>query len=229
MGTLRKIYILHGWTASIDNWGDFLQSLKKTRFDPIMLKIPGLTKKIDQPWNLEKYVEWLKKEITEQEVILLGHSNGGRIAIAFANKYPQRVGQLILMDSAGIYHNEIPLRLKRFLFKNLAKFGKKITSSNKFRNLLYKLSREKDYKKATPMQQQTMINLISVDLTNILKSIKIPTLIIWGKHDKATPVTDGRLMNGLIKNSKLVILDAKHSPQFTNTKETVKEIIKFIK
>jgi pimeloyl-ACP methyl ester carboxylesterase len=43
--------------------------------------------------------------------VLLGHSNGGRIALAFAEKYPDKVKQLVLIDSAGIYHNEFSIRL----------------------------------------------------------------------------------------------------------------------
>ena len=226
-----KILVLHGWTYSIQKmeplakWNPFLDQIKSKDYKPILLKIPGLTKNIHEVWNLEKYVEWLKKEVKREKVILIGHSNGGRISLAFAQKYPQKVTHLILIDSAGVYHNELPLRLKRFVFKNLAKLGRKITSSEKLRVFLYKLTREGDYKNATLQQRQTMVNLINTDLTPILSDIKIPTLIIWGKDDTVTPLTDGIVMNKLIENSKLfVIEDAKHSPMFTSPKR-VAEII----
>lgn len=231
-----KILILHGWSYStkgvdpLEKWNTFIKELKSRGYEPILLKIPGLIKDLQEVWNLEKYVEWLNTEIKNEKVILMGHSNGGRISLAFAQKYPQKVDQLVLIDSAGIYHNELPIRLKRFLFKNLAKFGKKISTSEKLRTFIYKLAREGDYKNATSKQRQTMLNLINTDLTPFLSEIKIPTLIIWGRDDKVTPLSDGKLMHSLIKNSKLfAVSGAKHSPQFTHTKEVVDIILKEIK
>jgi len=77
--------------------------------------------------------------------------------------------------------------------------------------------------------KQTMINLISVDLKPILPQIKIPTLIIWGADDRITPLSDGILMNELIKNSELkIIKNARHSPQFTDAEEVSEIITKYL-
>lgn len=223
MGTL----ILHGWTTSVENWSPLLEGLKELK--PELLTIPGLTEKINKPWNLEDYTNWLKQSIGNKKVILIGHSNGGRIALAFAAKYPEKIEKLILIDSAGIYHKEFTLQLKRLLFKTAAKLGKKLTSSNSIRNIIYKLAGESDYKNAGPTAKQTMINLISYDLTPILNNINTPTLIIWGQQDKTTPLSDGKLMHKFIKGSKFeVIKDARHSPQFTHPKEVVKIINEYI-
>lgn len=229
MGTVTQILGLHGWTTSIKNWGPFLDSLRKLDIKIKMLSIPGLTKKINRSWTLEDYISWLKKQVGTKKVILLGHSNGGRIALAFAAKYPQNLSQLILIDSAGIYHNELSLKIKRFLFNSLAKVGKKITPSKKLRDVLYKLTQESDYKNADTLQRQIMINLIAVNLTPLLKKITAPTLIIWGEKDKTTPLSDGKLMNKLIGNSKLeVIKNSKHSPHYTHPEEVAKIIHEYL-
>ena len=190
-------------------------------FEVVQLAVPGLTEATDQVWTLEDYVEWLKDKLSaEQHPTVIGHSNGGRIALAFAAKYPDKIGRLILIDSAGIYHNELAIRIKRSAFASAARIGKKISSSEVLRKILYKLAGESDYKNAPPLMRKTMANLIAVDLTPQLAEITTPTLIIWGRHDKATPLSDGQLMNKLIKNSELYIIEgAAHSPHFTNTKE----------
>lgn len=224
MGTVTEILALHGWTTSTEKWGAVVDSLREKGIKVKIPSIPGLTKKISKPWTLEDYVSWLKKQVRTKKIILLGHSNGGRIALSFAARYPQNLKALILIDSAGIYHNELPLKIKRLLFQGLAKLGKKITSQEKLRNILYKLSGESDYKNATSLQRQIMVNLISLDLTPILTKIKTPTLIIWGQDDKTTPLTDGKLMHKLIKNSKLKIIKGRHCPHYTHPKE-VAEII----
>lgn len=224
MGTIKKkIYILHGWTYSLDKWGKFTDLLKNEEYEPFYLKIPGLTNESNEIWDLDKYVNWLEKEISnEDKIILLGHSNGGRIALSFAIKYPNKIQKLILVDSAGIYHKEFALEIKRFIFGTVAKIGKKFTSSAVLKKFLYRLAGESDYQAATPNMKQSMVNLISTDLTPVLEKISSPTLIIWGENDKVTPVGDARTMNKLIKNSKLkIIKGARHSPFYTHPNEVV--------
>jgi len=226
---MNKVYILHGWAYSTDKWHEFINLLKMKDINPILLNVPGLTGQTNKVWTLDGYVEWLKDSIDNEKAIIIGHSNGGRIVLAFAAKYPDKLKQLILIDSAGIYHNELSMHLKRLVFGTVAKLGKKITTSEKLRALLYKATRESDYKNATPEMRQTMVNMISSDLTPHLSRITVPTLIIWGQYDKSTPLSDGKLMHRLIKNSKLrVINGARHSPQFTNTEEVCKSILEEI-
>ncbi len=227
MGTL-KIFILHGWTYDIEKWDGFVSLLKKD-YHVELLKIPGLTAKLESAYTIEDYVEWLKNEIArEEKVVLIGHSNGGRLASFFASLHPEKVSHLILIDSAGIYHKDIGITLKRLVFKNIAKFGKKISKSKILEKLLYKAAREKDYMKASPILKKTMENLIKSDVTPHLPNIKSKTLIIWGRNDKATPLSDGLRMHELIPNSKLEIIEARHSPQFTNPIEITKLITSFL-
>lgn len=221
----KKIYILHGWTYSLDKWREFSNLLKKNGFDPVFLKIPGLTEKTDEIWDIEKYSKWLGGKIGNSKVILFGHSNGGRIAAYFASMNPERVEKLILIDSAGIYHKDLYIQIKRFVFGTLSKVGKKITSSDSMKNFLYFLAGERDYQKATPNMKLSMINLSHHDITPFLEKVTVPTLIIWGKDDKITPIADGRIMQNLIKNSKLKVIDgARHSPFFTHPNEVFKII-----
>ncbi|OGH25004.1 MAG: hypothetical protein A3B47_02825 [Candidatus Levybacteria bacterium RIFCSPLOWO2_01_FULL_39_24] len=225
---MKKIIILHGWTYSLEKWRIFLELLKKRGIEPTMLNVPGLTSKNDKVWTIESYIGWLKEIVDKEKdkVALIGHSNGGRIAINFAIKYPGKIEKLILIDSAGIYHNELPLALKRAIFKTLAKLGKSLSGSSILKNAFYKLAGENDYKDANPNMKQTMLNLINSDKSLKPGNVQIPTLIFWGKEDKITPLSDGKLMHRLIKNSKLEIIEnAHHAPQFTNPKEVINIIV----
>lgn len=251
INVMSKIFIIHGWTYTTAKWQEFVGLMQASGFEVVQLTVPGLTESTDKAWTLETYVEWLKEKLSaesssasnsakatsdlqkategKQNPIVIGHSNGGRIALAFAAKYPDKIKQLILIDSAGIYHNELPLRIKRTVFGAAAKIGKKITQSETIRKILYKLAGESDYKNATPQMRKTMANLISADLAPELSKITAPTLIIWGAKDKATPLSDGRLMNQQIKNSSLYIIEgAGHSPHATNAKEVADVARRFI-
>jgi pimeloyl-ACP methyl ester carboxylesterase len=224
----EKIYLLHGWAYSTEKWEPLVKELVKKGFDVVLLKIPGLTAPLTKVWELDDYVAWLKGVLKdEKEVILVGHSNGGRISLAYTHKYPEKVKQLVLIDSAGIYHNELPIRLKRFLFGRAARLGKVFTKSKNLRALLYRFTREHDYENADPIVSQTMLNLIRSDLREILLKISVPTTIIWGREDKVTPLSDGELMHAAIVGSSLhIIADARHSPMFTNVHQVVEIISK---
>lgn len=228
MGSLdNNLYILHGWTTSTERWAPFLEELKKRGVEPVFLKIPGLSAPLDIPWNIDNYVDWLDKTLPlDKRVSILGHSNGGRIALAFALKFPERLDQIILIDSAGIYHNDFGIKLKRSILKTISKIGKKLTSSHTAKNFLYKIAQESDYKNATPLMRETMKNLISFDITPDLKRITIPVTIIWGENDLMTPYTDALVFKNELPNCTLFKIEgALHSPQFTNAAE-VADIVK---
>jgi pimeloyl-ACP methyl ester carboxylesterase len=108
----------------------------------------------------------------------------------------------------------------------IAKLGKKLTTSEKLRTVLYKAARASDYNNANPHLRKTMVNLISSDVLPLLHKITARTLIIWGKLDRSTPLTDGKLMHHSIKNSTFFVIDdARHSPQFTHTKEVCEKVL----
>lgn len=227
MGTMKGL-IVHGWAYSLEKYKKISMLLTSHGLKNEILKVPGLTEKLDKPWDIKDYIEWLKNKIDREKnkVVLIGHSNGGRIAASFAAKYPQKIQHLILIDSAGIYHDELHTKIRLLFFSTLAKIGKRISSSAILRTVLYKLTRENDYNNATVEMKKTMTNLIKSDLSFYLDKINVPTLIIWGEYDKITPLNDAKIMHKLIKDSKLhIIKGAKHSPHFTHAEEVARIII----
>ena len=223
-----SIYILHGWTYTLDKWANFARELESKRFEIKLLKIPGLTEKINRPWTIDDCVNWLYKKLEkEKDVVLIGHSNGGRIAMAFSIKHSDKVSKLILVDSAGIYHDELYIKVKRRIFGAIAKTGRKLARVGIARDFLYFLTREGDYKNATPNMKKTMVNLIESDKAPKIDRISVPTIIIWGQDDRVTPVSDGKILNVKIKNSRLFLIKgARHSPQFTHSEQLTEIILK---
>ncbi len=222
---MNKILILHGWTYSTESWRPVADALRALGADVELLEIPGLTDGTNPVWTLEDYVEWLKGKIPDgQPATLIGHSNGGRISLAFAAKYPHSVARLILLDSAGIPARGLRA-LKKNIFRVVAKVGGALVTSERFRDLLYKFARVGDYRKATPEMRQTMANLLSVDLSKVLHKIQCPTLIIWGANDTTTLLSDGELMHRGIRASRMIVIpDARHSPHITH-RDKITEIL----
>lgn len=221
-----KLFILHGWTYQTETWQPLLNLLATQGVDYEFLRIPGLTDGTDPVWTLEDYVTWLEEKTAgHDKVALYGHSNGGRISIAFTAKHPEKVERLILEDSAGIPVTGLR-RLKRDVFKAVSRAGRLFSRSDMLRKMFYKVIRESDYSGATANMKKTMANLLLVDLSLVLNRITCPTLIIWGANDKTTPLSAGKRIHEGIKDSRMSIIPgARHSPHITHPQK-IAELIK---
>lgn len=240
LGQGQPFFILHGWGGSSRSWIEVQKKISERGFRAITPDFPGFgkSKTPREPWEVDSYVLWLKNFITkigvEDSFYLLGHSFGGRIAIKFTAKYPEKIKSLILCSSAGIkpelsFGKKIIYyfaRIGDYLFskKHLSKFR------NGARNVLYQAIRQKDYLKAKGSMRNTIKNILSEDLIGYLPQIKAKTLIVWGEDDRLVPVKYAHIMKEKIPNSKLITFPKiGHSPHIENPEKLTKEILQFIK
>jgi pimeloyl-ACP methyl ester carboxylesterase len=145
---------------------------------------------------------------------ILAHSFGGRVAIQLASLHPDRVGRLVLVDSAGVLPPR-PLKYKlRVGIAKVAKFVAKYggTIGERFRNCVYSQVASKDYMAAGALRN-SLVLVVREDLTGLMPCIKTPTLLVWGENDQDTPVSSGAKMQQLIPGSELVILE--HAGHFS--------------
>lgn len=158
---------------------------------------------------------WIKKRKISN-VVLIGHSFGGKVASLVAIRYPHLLKGLILISSSGIPH-------PRFYYSFLP-FIKKTPFFHKFRNLF--LSR--DYKEAGIMLP-VFKNIVKEDLRNDFARIKTPTLILWGEDDKELSVQDAYIIKSLVKGSCVkIVKGAGHFPFLDNPKKIAYFIDNFV-
>ena len=122
-----------------------------------------------------------------------------------------KVTKIILIGSAGIVHQKSLFQKTKI---GICKFGKKVLESKPFKavfpNLISKLKNHigsEDYKNASPIMKQTLVQLVNEDLQELLPNINVPTLLIWGTLDTATPISDAEIMEKLIPDSGLVRIE----------------------
>ena len=70
-----------------------------------------------------------------------------------------------------------------------------------------------------------MVELVNTDLREILPNIQVPTLLIWGTNDTATPISDAEIMEKLIPDSGLVKIENCTHYVFLERTEYVNKII----
>ncbi len=228
-----EIFILHGWAVDPQNekkWLPCMQELRDRGFSPVFLPIPGLTVPLHEVWTLDDYVTWLEQQLKgKRDVILMGHSFGGQIAIRYTRTHSRQIKQLILIDASGQIDTTAKAVLKRAIFGTLAKIAGPLKKSETARRLLYSLIRERDYQQASPQLRKTMSNVIQEDVTAEAAQITLPTLIIWGQLDVVTPLWMGEKYHRLMKNSTFEVLPtARHSPPYTHAKQLVQVVVKWL-
>jgi len=215
-GTGKNVLILPGWGTTINTYMSLINDISKYS-TVYCLDMPGFGES-DEPstmWNLDKYIDFIIKFIESQnikELDLIGHSNGGRIIIKLMNNNLSfKVNKIILIGSAGIVHKKSfsqKLRIKLFKIakKTLGLKPVKAIFPNALDNLKNKFG-SADYKNASPIMKQCLVSLVNEDLKEYLPNIKVPTLLIWGEQDTATPIEDAVLMEKLIPDAGLVKVD----------------------
>ena len=61
-----------------------------------------------------------------------------------------------------------------------------------------------DYRNATPMMRKIMVNTVNYDITDQVKKITCPTIIIWGTLDEAVPLQDAYELESLLKDAAVI-------------------------
>lgn len=220
---------------NLDNYVDFVDKFAETVTRGRGFEmIKNILKNINLN-NINAGIFSVNKEVNPpRKFVLIGHSFGGRIAIKYATRYPEKIEKLILTGAAGIKH---PLTLRQRIIFIIAKLGKMLLSLpminifNKYaRSFLYKAAKEKDYNAASPKMKEVMKNVIKENLFTKLNQIKTPTLLIWGKSDRSTPLSDGKIMHDKIEGSEMTVIDyANHSLPYQKPEEFAKAVLEFIK
>lgn len=214
----KILFFLHGWVGKYiidknqniyDFYKPLIEELNKKFFCEFII-LPGFSNnpEPERPYFLDDYVNFVNNYIEEKGInkfYLMGHSFGGQIAAKFSYLYPERVEKLILYNSACIRKSNF----KRKIFKKLNKIFNKIKIFKKslfLKKIIYKiLTNTTSIAFYSEIMKKTMSNIIEEDLTNILDKIENETIIIWGAKDKITPLWQGKLINSLIRNSKLIV------------------------
>ena len=87
-----------------------------------------------------------------------------------------------------------------------------------------------DYKNSPEVLRKTMSNIINEDQKKYLPQIKVPTLLIWGEKDTATPIEDAKIMEKLIPDAGLVTYkNSGHYSYLENLNHCIIVLFEFLK
>lgn len=188
---------MHGWGGNINSFEGVAYLLCRD-FCTTLIDMYGFgeTPHPDYPLVLQDYADSvvsLMQHYNMEDVILVGHSFGGRVAMRVASKC-SRVTGLVLVDSAGM-----PPRRGAGYYARVWKY--KLCKKLKIPLKNYGSA---DYRELCGVMKKTFINIVNENNLCDTPLIVQPTLIVWGDKDKATPMYMCKRLKRRIKYSEVV-------------------------
>jgi pimeloyl-ACP methyl ester carboxylesterase len=222
----ETLVLLHGFMENLSIWNDMEPHLSEG-FSLVKIDLPGhgQSEIIAEVQTMELMAEEVKKVLDDQnlnKVHLLGHSMGGYISLAFAEKYPDSLKSLTLFfstyfpDDAEKKEQRIKsYRIIKDAFAHYARAGVPNLFNPNEKDIL---EGKIETALKTALSTDNLGALASVkgmvertDKKQILENLDAKILILAGKHDNA--VKTEVMINGLPDrtNIKSYILDCGHN------------------
>lgn len=217
-GKGKDIILLHGWGQNIEMMkpiGDHFED----RFKITILDLPGFgeSEEPKSPWKIDDYelmLEEFVKKLNIKKPIVIGHSFGGRLAIRYSARNP--IDKLVLFGSPCIRIQEsLPLSVR------LLKAIKKLPGMNSIGEYMKQYIGSRDYKAASPIMRQTLVEVVNEDLSKYAKEIEEPTLLIWGENDTEAPIAEARELEKIMIDAALIVLPGTHYAYLENLSQVV--------
>ena len=234
-GKGKLVLFLHGWGDSSQGSLALQNELTKS-YTVLAPDLPGFgkTQAPDKGWDLDDYAHFIKSFLDklrlEQPYAVIGHSNGGAIAIRASAQKVLEPHKIVLLAAAGIRSDG---SLKRGLLQVLAKTGNIATIGlpERYRRNL----RESLYKSAgsdallVEGMKETFKKTVRQDVQADAKVLQQPTLLVYGAQDKAVPPYMGERYAQLIQNSSLQMIEAGHFVHLDKPAEVTSLIQDFLR
>jgi len=226
-----KLIFLHGSGAYRGVWRYQTECFP----DSDAVNLPGHLQ--GQPLNsVEEYVDWLREYVRGKgyrDVVLVGHSLGGAIALMYAIKYPQELKGIVIIGSGARLkvHPMYLATLERAIKDNLQEWYQQMVAGHRLTPEDYQgevLEKRKAIGPAVMLNDFLCCD--KFDLMDRVQEIKLPALIICGELDMMTPVKYANYLGTKLTNSRVVIIPQATHLVFAEKPEAVNEAIEdFVK
>ena len=204
----------HGWGASIDALQPLAHRLSRLGYQCLMLDLPGFGASDEprQAFTIQDYATFCIDYLNQHDlasVNYFGHSLGGRIGLILAAEHPRRISKMTLSNSAGIRVepptlNRLRLRIYHKFRHGLESIGAAAASA-RLRQLYNQRYGSADYRNATPVMRQTLVQVVNEDLLAYAARVAVPTILVWGDADTDTPLWMGRKLEQTIPDAALIV------------------------
>jgi len=232
-GDGEVLVLLHGLFGALSNFADILEYFSK-KYKVIIPLLP-IYKLPSEEVSLEGMVKYLHEFIVFKEydnIMLLGNSLGGHIALMYTLEHQDKVSVMVLTGSSGLYESSFgdtyPKKGDYDYIKEktaLTFYDPKVASKELIDEVFKTINdREKAFRIIAMSK-----SAIRSNLADQLHEITVPAMLIWGKNDTITPPDVAKEFNERLGNAQLQFIDkCGHAPMMERPKEFNNILEKFL-
>jgi len=255
-GSGQPIVFSHGWPLNSDAFEDQMFFLASRGYRCIAADRRGHGRS-SQPWTgttMDQYADDLNDLIEKtfaKDAILVGHSTGGGEVVRYIGRHgTKRVSKVILIGAIpplmlkttanpGGLPIEAFNQIRDAIMADRSQFFKDFSIQfygyNRPGARVSEGVRNEFWREGMMASLEAAYNCVKVfsetDLTEDLKKIDVPTLILHGSDDQIVPIADSAMLSSkIIKNSTLKVYPgAPHGMCTTHKQQVNEDILAFIK
>lgn len=210
-GQGQPLMLLHGLFGALSNW-EWVVNRFSSQYRVVIPMLPIYSMPIKEAGleGLRSFVESFVDTMGLENMIIMGNSLGGHVALLYALENEKKVSKLILTGSSGLFENAMggsyPRRGSYDYIKDRVEytFYDPAVASGELVSEVFETTR------SIPKCMRIVAIAKSAQRNNLageLHRIQVPTLLVWGLNDTITPPMVAHDFNRLIPNSKLKFID----------------------
>jgi pimeloyl-ACP methyl ester carboxylesterase len=230
-GAGPAVLLVHGFCQSSAYWAPTVERLANAGVGACAPDLPGFGESAREagPYTMAGLADALVRELDRRrlpKIVLVGGSMGGVVAQHLVLRHPHRVERLLLVATGGVTANEA-LALEKAEALAAAPWNEQ-TVAPIVDGFFHRRPPEADIARfrriALSASQAAAVEAARSNAVNRtlgeLGSVRMPTLIVQGRHDRARPPQQGVDMRERIAGSRLEILeDSGHTPHLEQPDE----------
>jgi pimeloyl-ACP methyl ester carboxylesterase len=215
-----SILLLHGWGSSSRDMEPLARALARD-YAVTLVDLPGHgdSPPPETPWGIPEFAELVSRFIRENRidpVTIIGHSNGGRIALYMGSDptYRSLIKRLVLISPSGItptrswnyYFRSTIAKLLKAPFRLLPRSLRERYLDWLRTTMIWRALGSSDYRSAEGVMRETFVRTVNHYLDHRVDRIDVPTLIFRGDQDTAVSHRQVGFLKEAIPNAGLVEL-----------------------
>jgi pimeloyl-ACP methyl ester carboxylesterase len=250
-GSGEPLILLHGFFFDTYMWDKNIEALSE-EFKVYAIDLWGFGYSTREPldYGYTLYAEQLRRfmdELAIPKASLMGQSMGGGTIIKFTVENRERVEKIVLVDAAGM-PNKLPVMgrisnlpklgefmyglnnnfIRRMTLGNTFIYDKGVITDEYFENVtrFHKIKGTSDVMLSVTRKQffDTLLDEIKE-----LGKLDVPTLILWGREEKAIPLEVGETMHSILQGSRFEVIEgAGHCPNIDRPQQVNSLALQFL-
>jgi len=211
-GEGRPIIVLHGLMGALSNFDETFKHFSKKGYHVLIPELPLYSLPLLKT-NVKNLASFLKDFIEHKQlkdVVLMGNSLGGHIALYFTKHYPEMVKALVLAGSSGLYEKSMGDSFpKRGSYEYISEKAKAVfyDPETATKELIDDVFRIVNDRSSVIRTLSIAKSAIRHNMAKDLPSMQQDVCLIWGKQDTVTPPEVAEGFHELFTNSDLFWID----------------------